>query len=158
MVLVPSALASALRSGWLVPDGGRFPDSTAASADAFAAAVAGWFGAATAGAFPCATAAVRRPQLAGAATPALAAGAAAAAGGQLTLALVGYLAGQAFGPGVAAPPVAAAAAQADLTAVFADLGMAPNTRADRIAAAVHTLATSSVVTFPPVVSPPAPVT
>lgn len=158
MALVASALATSLESRWLVPDGGRHPATPAQSADNLAAAVSSWFAAATAGPFPCATAAARRSQLAGAATAAIQAGNPALAASQLAVALMGYMAGQVFGPGVASPPTAVGAAQTAITAVLSDLGMPSSSRADQIATAVHTLAISTMVVFPPVVSPPAPVT
>ena len=158
MPLVPSVLASSLRSGWLAQAGGSYPSSPAQSGDRFASAVAGWFGTAMAGAFPCATAGARQGQLSVAATAALQAGQPPVAGLQLALALVGYMTGQVFGAGLASAPAASGAAQSAIAAVFADLDMPVATRADRIAAGVHTLALSTVVVFPPVISPPTPVT
>jgi hypothetical protein len=157
MALVPSALAASLESSWLVPEGGQYPSSPALSGDKFAAAVSSWFGAATAGPFPCATAAARRPQLASAATAAIQAGDASLAATQLALGLMSYMAGQLFGPGVASPPAAMGAAQSALSSVFSDLEAANGVRANRIATGVHAMATSTIVVFPPVVSPPTPV-
>jgi hypothetical protein len=158
MALVPSALAAGLESSWLVPEGGQHPSSPAQSGDAFAAAVSSWFGAATAGPFPCATAAARRAQLASAATAAIQAGDPSLAATQLALGLMGYMAGQVFGPGVASPPTAMGAAQSAIAAVFSDLEAANGARANRIATGVHAMAASTIVVFPPVVSPPTPVT
>jgi len=158
MALASASLSGGLKSGWLPVDGGGYPSSAAESADAFAGAVTSWFSAATAGPFPCATATARRSQLASAATPALQAGTAAAAGAQLALALTGYLTGQVFGPGVASAPLATSAAGGAITAAFADVDQATSARADQIALAVLTLAMSTIVIFPPVISPPAPVT
>jgi hypothetical protein len=158
MALVPSALASSLESSWLVAEGGDHPASPAESGDKFAAAVAGWYGAATAGPYLCATAAARRPQLAAAAGAALQAGDAQLAATQLALALTSYMAGQVFGPGVASPPTATSAAQSAISAVFGDLQIVNAARANQIAGGVQTLAVSTVVVFPPVVSPPVPVT
>jgi hypothetical protein len=158
MALVPSALAASLESDWLVPEGGQHPSTPALSGDKFAAAVSSWFGAATAGPFPCATAAARRPQLASAATAALQAGDPSLAATQLAVALMGYMAGQVFGPGVASPPTAMGAAQSAISGVFSDLEAATGARANRIATGVHAMATSTLVVFPPVVSPPTPVT
>ncbi|SHN13559.1 hypothetical protein [Cryptosporangium aurantiacum] len=158
MVLVPSALAASLQTGWLPSDGGSFPASAAESGDTFAGTVADWFAAATAGAFPCTTAAARRPQLAAAAGGALAAGNPSVAGTQLALALTGYLTGQVFGPGTASPPAATSAAQTAFGAVFADVDSGVVQRADRIASGIHLLALSTIVVFPPVVGPPVPVT
>jgi hypothetical protein len=67
------------------------------------------------------------------------------------------MAGQSFGAGVASPPAAASVAQSAFTSVFSDLDMSPSTRANQIASAVHTLAQSTTVIFPPVISPPSPV-
>jgi hypothetical protein len=158
MALVPSALASSLESSWLVAEGGDHPASAAESGDRLAAAVAGWFAAATAGPYPCATAAARRPQLAAGAGAALQAGDAALAATQLALALTAYMAGQVFGPGVASPPTATSAAQSAIAAVFGDLRLVNAARANQIAGGVQTLAASTIVVFPPVVSPPVPVT
>ncbi|MFB4317345.1 hypothetical protein [Actinomadura sp. 21ATH] len=158
MVLNPSALSSGLRDGWLPGAGGPYPGGPRESGDAFAGAVSGWFAAAVAGPHPCSTAAARRPQLAAAAAAAFGAGQAPAAGALLATALTAYMSGQVFGPGAASPPAGTAAAQALLTAVFADLGAGTASRADRIAQATWALALTAVVVFPPVVSPPVPVT
>lgn len=158
MALVPSALSSSLASGWLVADGGSCPASPAESGDHFAAAVAGWFAAATAGPYPCTTAAARRSQLQAQAAAAFGAQAAPLAAVQLALALMGYMTGQVFGPGVASPPTAVAAGQAAFLAVFADLNAGLNARADQIAQGAYTMAISTIVVFPPVISPPVPVT
>jgi len=157
MALVSVALASSLESAWLVPEGGEHPSSPAQSGDKFAAAVSSWFGAATAGAFPCSTAAARRSQLASSATAAIQAGDPSLAGMQLAMGLMGYMAGQAFGPGVASPPTAVSAAQSAITAVFSNLDLPNSARANQIATGVYTLATSTIVVFPPVISPPTPV-
>lgn len=158
MALVPAALASSLESSWLVPEDGEHPSSPAQSGDKLAAAVSSWFGAATAGPFPCSTAAARRPQLASSATAAIQAGDPSLAGMQLAMGLMGYMAGQVFGPGVASPPTAVSAAQSAITAVFSNLDLPNSARANQIAIGVHTLAISTIVVFPPVISPPTPVT
>lgn len=157
MALSPSTLATSLESGWLVPEGGDYPSSVVQSADRFAGAVSGWFAQATAGPYPCSTAAARRSQLAAGATGALQAGDASIAGMQLALALTSYMAGQVFGPGVASPPTAVSAAQSAITGAFLDLDAANAPRANQIATGVHTLAISTIVIFPPVISPPLPV-
>jgi hypothetical protein len=157
MPLVPTALASSLESSWLVPEGGDYPSSPSASGDKFAAAVSSWCGGATAGPYPCSTAAARKSQLASAATAAIQAGDADAAAMQLALGLMGYMAGQVFGPGVASPPTAVSAAQSSISAVFSDLEASNGSRAQQIAGGVHTLAISTLVVFPPVIGPPAPV-
>jgi hypothetical protein len=158
MALNPSSLSSALRSDWLPDDDGPFHGGPAESGDAFAGAVSTWFASATAGAFPCATATARRSQLAGSAAGAFAAQQAATSGALLAAGLAGYVAGQAFGAGVASAPVGIAAAQAAFAAVFADLDAATPARADLIAQATWALALTTIVVFPPVISPPAPVT
>ena len=157
MALVPTALASSLESSWLVPDGDSFPSSPAQSGDKFAAAVSSWFGAATAGPFPCSTAAARRSQLASSATAAIQAGDPSLAGMQLAVGLMSYMAGQVFGPGVASPPTAISAAQSAITAVFSNLDLPRSARANQVATGVYTLAISTIVVFPPVISPPTPV-
>jgi hypothetical protein len=158
VVLVPTALASSLESDWLVANGGQYPSSPADSGDRFAGAVSTWFSAATAGPYPCSTATARRAQLASSATGAFQARDASAAGAQLAVGLMGYMAGQVFGPGVASPPAAVGAAQSAITAVFSNLELTNAARANQIATGVYTLAVSTIVVFPPVVSPPVPVT
>ena len=157
MPLVPTILASSLQSDWLTHEGGGYADSASQSGDRFAQAVSSWFANAMAGPFPCSTASARKAQLAGAATAALQAGQASLAGLQLALALVAYMAGQAFGAGVASPPIAAGVAQSMITSVFSNMDLALSARANQIASATHTLALSTIVIFPPVISPPTPV-
>ena len=157
MALVPTALASSLASSWLVPEGDSYPTSPAQSGDKFAAAVSSWFATATAGPYPCSTATARRSQLAASATAAIQVGDASGAGAQLAIGLMGYMAGQVFGPGVASPPTAVSAAQSAITAVFSNLDLPANARANQIATGVYTLAISTIVVFPPVISPPVPV-
>jgi hypothetical protein len=156
MPLVPASLASSLQNNWLVPDGGSFPGSPAESGDKFAAAVSSWFAGATAAGFPCATAAARRSQLAASATGAFAAMGAPTAGALLALGVMGYMAGQMFGAGVSAPPTATGAAQAEFVATFLDTGAPRQARANRMATAIYTMALSTIVVFPPVISPPVP--
>ena len=158
MVLVPTALASSLESSWLVAEGGDHPASPSESGDKFASAVAGWFGSATAGAFPCSTASARQSQLASGATAAIQAGDPSLAATQLALALLSYMTGQAFGAGVASPPTAMSAGQSAFMGVFSDLEATNSARASRIAGGVHAMAASTIVIFPPVISPPTPVT
>jgi hypothetical protein len=158
VALVPTALASSLSSSWLVPEGGTYPDTPSQSGDRFAAAVSSWFAAATAGPYPCSTASARRSQLASSATAAIQAGDASLAGTQLAFGLMAYMAGQVFGPGVASPPTAVGAAQSAITGAFSDLDLPLSARANQIATGTYTLAVSTIVVFPPVISPPAPVT
>jgi hypothetical protein len=68
------------------------------------------------------------------------------------------MAGQAFGAGVASPPVAVGAAQSAITSVFSNVDLPVASRANTIATGIHTMAISTIVVFPPVISPPAPVT
>ena len=91
-------------------------------------------------------------------TAVLIAAAMCAAGGLLAAGLMAYLTGQAFGAGVAAPPLGTSAAQAVFSGVFADLDAATSARADRIAQGTWALALTTIVVFPPVIGPPAPVT
>src|SRR4051794_1130140 len=121
MPLVASALSSSLASGWLVAGGGSYPSSPEESADRFAAAVSGWFAGATAGPYPCTTATARRAQLQGQAAAAIQVKDPMLAATQLALALMAYMTGQVFGPGIASPPTAVSAGQAAIGAVFADL-------------------------------------
>jgi hypothetical protein len=158
VVLVPTALASSLESQWLVPDGGQYPSSASDSGDTFAGAVSTWFAAATAGPYPCTTATARRSQLAAAATAAIQARDPTLAAMQLAVGLMGYMAGQVFGPGVASPPSAVSAAQSAVAAVFSNLNIPNSARANQIATGVYSLALSTIVVFPPVISPPTPVT
>lgn len=158
MPLIPSTLSQSLQSQWLPrDDNGPFPDGAPASAQALAGAIADWFGMAMAAGIPCATAAARKGQLQGQLVPVLQAGSAAAVGQGIALSFMAYVAGQSFGPGVAAPPAATAAAGTAITAALADTGAAQPSRADRIAAALHAQALSAIVAFPPPM-PPAPVT
>ncbi len=156
MALVLDVLKSGLAQGWLVAEGGSHPQSAMESGDRFAGAVSSWFASAQAGAFPCATAAARRSQLASTAASAFQAQAAPAAGAMLALAIAGYMAGQVFGAGVASFPVATGAASAQLGAVFANLDMSNDDRAQAIASACALLASSTLVIFPAPL-PPAPV-
>ena len=157
MPLVSSALASSLESGWLVAEGGDYPSSASQSGDKFAGAVSSWFAGATAGPYPCSTATARRSQLASSATAAIQTKDSSLAGMQLALGLMAYMAGQSFGPGVASPPVAVSAAQSAFSAVFSNFDLSNSARANQIALGVYTLAISTIVVFPPVVGPPAPV-
>jgi len=158
VALVPTALASSLLSDWLVDEGGQHPTSASESGDKFAGAVSTWFSAAMAGTFPCSTATARRSQLAASATGAFQANDSSLAGMQLAVGLMGYMAGQVFGAGVASPPTAVSAAQSAATGVFSNLDLPLNARANQIATGVYTLAVSTIVIFPPVISPPLPVT
>jgi hypothetical protein len=156
MPLAPTTLASSLLDSWVVTDG--HPATPVESGDRFAGAVTSWFAAAMAGPYPCATAVARRPQLEASATAAIQARDANLAGTHLALGLLGYLAGQVFGPGLASPPTAVGAAQAAFISVFSDLALVEAVRANQIAAGIHAMAISTIVVFPPVISPPAPVT
>jgi hypothetical protein len=159
MPLVPSLLSQSLLSQWLPRDeNGPFPDDAAASARALAGAIADWFGQAMAAGMPCSTAAARKSQLEAQLIPALQAGDAMASGQQVALAFMAYVAGQSFGHGIAAPPVATPAAGAAIGAAFGDKDAAQSARADRIAQALHAQALSAIVTFAPPPPPPAPIT
>jgi hypothetical protein len=158
MPLAPPTLASSLENRWLSAEGKTdLPSSPADSADRFAGAVSEWFSAAAAAGFPCATATARRAQLAGAATAALQAQHPRIAGQQLGLAVASYMAGQAFGAGVSSFPAAASVMSSEFGAVFADLDLAPSARAQRLANACMSAAVSTMVVFPPPMTP-APVT
>ena len=149
MPLIPTFLAQSLQADWLPGDkDGPWHDDVQASADAFAGAVAGWFGGALAAGFPCATASARKSQLMGQMIPALQVKDAMGAGQQEALAFMAYVAGQSFGPGVAAPPIATAAAGALIGAAFAALVQPQSARAGSIASALHLMAVSTIVALP----------
>jgi hypothetical protein len=148
MVLDPAQLARSLQNDWLPGDEGPFHDDVAASAEALAGAVAGWFAAAQAAGFPCATAAARRPQLKAQALPAIQAADAPAAGQGIALAFAAYVAGQSFGAGAAAPPVATPAGAAMITNALLQRDLPQAARAQILAGAIHTMAISSIVAFP----------
>ncbi len=156
MPLTPDILKEKLLDYWLGPSAGA-AGSPVESGDRFARAVTEWFALGLAGPFPCATALARKAQLAGQAATALQAGLAPLAGAQLAQAVAAYMAGHAFGPGVSQMPMTAAVAQVALGAVFADLDATADVRAERIALTCQTMALSTLVVFPPVLSPPLPV-
>lgn len=108
--------------------------------------------------FPCSTATARRSQLAASAAGAFSAQSSSGAGAMLATGLTAYMAGQSFGAGVASPPVGTAAAQAAFAGVFSDLDASVSARGDRIAQGTWALALTTIVIFPPVISPPSPVT
>ncbi len=151
MALVVSSLAQSLANDWLVPEGGSYPESADESGQNFAQAVATWFGQAQANGIPCATASARQSQLAQLAATAFRAEDASAAGQLLATAMLGYIAGQSFGPGTAAPPIAFSAGAAAFIAVFSDLEMDNDARAQQIASGCQAMASSTIVsfTFPP---------
>ena len=158
MPLVPSLLSQSLQSQWLPRDkDGPFPDDVPASAKALAGAIADWFEMAMAAAFPCSTASARKSQLEAMLIPALQAGQASAAGQQVALGFMAYVAGQSFGAGVAMPPAATSAAGMAIGSALADKDSPQSARADQIAQALLLQAMSSIVTFPPPL-PPAPIT
>lgn len=155
MPLDPFSLAAQLRQRWL-PAGDDFPSSVDESARRFADVVAPWFGAGAANGIACTTAQARKSGLASSAASALAAGDARGAGQQLALAVAQFMAGQAFGPGMSAMPVAAPALVIALGEVFASHELDADARATLIAAATYATALSTIVTFPPPM-PPGPV-
>ena len=150
MPLDPLSLAAGLRQRWLEAE---FPSTTQASADRFADVVASWFAAGAAAGFPCTTAQARRSGLASSAASALADGDARGAGQQLALAVAQFMAGQVFGTGVSAPPVASAALVFALGEVFATHALDADARATAIAGATYATALSTIVTFPPPLVP-----
>jgi len=157
MALSPSALQSQLETAWLVPPGGSYPEDAQASGDRFASAVASWFSLAQANGIPCGTATVRQSQLASLLAISFSTGAAASAGQALADALVLYITGQLFGPGVAAPPTGGAAAASAFSSAFSNLELPSAARAQLLASACQALALTTLVTFPPP-TPPAPIT
>jgi hypothetical protein len=148
MVLIPTTLAHSLETHWLPGDGGPWHDSSQASADAFAGAVANWFQSAQAAGLPCMTALARRSQLMGQAMSAIGAQDAQAAGEQLALAFMAYVAGQSFSTGVAAPPAATGAGATMIGNALATRELPQAARAHMIATALHVMALSSIVSFP----------
>ncbi len=156
MPLAPDLLKDNLLNYWLGPDAGAAA-TPAEAGDRFARAVVEWFALGMAGPFPCATAVARKSQLAGQATTALQAGLAPLAGMQLAQAVSAYMTGQAFGAGISGTPITTGVAQIALGAVFADLDATAEVRAERIALVCQGMALSTLVTFPPVVSPPLPI-
>jgi hypothetical protein len=155
MPLVLVSLKSSLANSWLVPEGGSYPDSNQVSGDRFATSVSTWFASAQAAGIPCSTASARKSQLASQAAAAIAAKSSAAAGQQLALAVASYIAGQSFGSGVAAFPLAFAAAPPLITSVFSNVDMPLESRAQIIASACTLLASSTLVAFagPPFSAP-----
>jgi hypothetical protein len=152
MVLDPLSLAQSLRQGWL-PAGSDFAPSVNASGQRFADAVAPWFAGGAAAGFPCATALARKAELASNAASALASGDARGAGQQLGLAIAQFMAGQAFGAGMSVFPVAAPALAAALGEVFASHDLDADQRASMIATATYLAAISTIVVFPPPLTP-----
>ena len=148
MVLIPAQLQAALEERWLVEGGGAYPASVQESAARFADAVATWFVTATSNLVPCATALARKSGLESQAATALAAAAPPAAGALLAVAVASYIAGQTFGPGVAAMPLATAGVSTMLAAVFSNLSATREERARDVALACWVLALSTLVTFP----------
>jgi hypothetical protein len=155
MPLIPTVLAQSLENDWLPTEDGGWHDDAQASADAFAGAVADWFGQAMAAGIPCSTAAARKSQLMGQVASAIQMQDAQGAGQQMALAFMAYVAGQSFGSGVAAPPIATAAGGSMIAQAFSTLDMAQSARANLIATALHTMAVSSIVAFaqPPYAAP-----
>jgi hypothetical protein len=153
MPLDQSQLQSDLQSQWLASEGASHPRSAVDSGNNFARAVAKWFSSAQAAGLPCVTASARMPQLAQLTALALQAQAAVAAGNALAMAVAQYILGQSFGPGVASSPMALPAAQAQIGAVFANLDISSGDRARHIAGACTLLALSTMVVFPPPMSP-----
>jgi hypothetical protein len=156
MPLDPVSLAIGLRQRWL-PAGGGFPSSVDDSAQRFAGEIATWFAAGAASGIPCATAMVRKSGLASSAASALSAGDPRMAGQLLALAVAQFMAGQSFGPGVSAMPIATPALVLALGEVFASHDLDDDKRATLIASAAYLTAVSTIVTFPPTTLPPSPV-
>lgn len=155
MPLDPLSLAIGLRQRWL-PAGAGMASSVDDSAQRFADVVASWFAAGAANGIPCATALPRKSGLASSASSALAAGDARLAGQLLALGVAQYMAGQSFGPGVSAMPIATPALVIAIGEVFASHDLDDDKRATLIAAATYLTAVSTIVTFPTPL-PPSPV-
>lgn len=147
-MLIPTILATNLENDWLPGDNGPYVDSVQQSADKFATVVAAWFAQAQAAGFPCSTAMARKSQLMAQAASALEARDAQLAGTQLALAFMSYVAGQSFGSGVAAPPTATAASGPLIGGAFANRDQPQSARVQTIATALHTMAVSTIVSFP----------
>ena len=147
MPLIPISLALELEQRWLTGAGNQSANSAAESADRFAGIVSQWFSTALAGGFPCTTAFARKPQLSSLAASALSSPTPEIAGARLGAAVASYMTGQSFGTGVAAAPLATAAAIAGFAGVFADLEAETSERASLIALACWGLALSTLVSF-----------
>ena len=147
MAIQASTLKISLQNDWLVSEGGSYPDSVQISGQKFAQAVAQWFASAQANGIPCSTAIARQSQLATQAASSLQIGQSQGAGAQLALAIASYYAGQSFGSGVASFPISLAAGISSIGMVFADLELSNADRAQQIANACYTMATSTIVIF-----------
>jgi hypothetical protein len=152
-MLIPGNLAESLEHDWLVAEGGSHPASVLESADRFSTAVANWFSIAMALTFPCATAQARRGQLMAQSAAALQAGLPPAAGQALALAVASYMAGQSFGAGVAGFPAAVSAGAALFIHAFVTLDLPQKDRAKEMADGCYAMAVSTIVAFPPPLSP-----
>lgn len=152
MPLDPVSLAVNLRQRWL-PAGAGNASSVDESAQRFADVMAMWFSAGAANGIPCATAMARKSELASGASSALACGDARGAGQLLALAVAQFMAGQSFGPGVSAMPIATPALVVAIGEVFASHDFDDDKRAVTIATAAYLTALSTIVTFPPPLTP-----
>jgi hypothetical protein len=150
--LDPISLATGLRQRWLPAEAGC-PPSVNDSAQRFADVVASWFAAGAANGFPCTTAQARKAGLASSAAAALAAGDPRGAGQQLALAVAQFMAAQAFGAGVSSSPLATQALVVAIGEVFAAHDLDDDRRATLIATATYIMAISTLVMFPPPLTP-----
>jgi hypothetical protein len=150
--LDPISLVVELRQRWLPAEAG-FPASVDESAQRFADVVAPWFAAGAANGFPCSTAQARKSGLASSAASALAAGDARAAGQQLALAIAQFMAAQSFGAGVSSFPTATPGLVVAIGEVFASHELDDDQRATMIAVATYLAAVSTIVVFPPPLTP-----
>ncbi|MCB9647439.1 MAG: hypothetical protein H6730_12690 [Deltaproteobacteria bacterium] len=114
-----------------------------------------WLAAGQAAGFPCTTASSRESQLAQLAEAAFQAKDPSLAGLLLAVAMLGYLAGQVFGPGAATAPTAFSAGVSAFQSVFADHQMPVSARAKTIAGGCQVMAMSTIVAFgvPPFAAP-----
>lgn len=147
-MLMVNQLADTLAAEWLPGDDGPYPNSTQDSADTFSRVVANWFSSATSLAIPVATAQANRGVLTALATVALAAQSPQAAGNILSIAVMLYLTGQAFGSGFSAPPLAQAAAGSLFGTAFSTLDLDRTTRAQIISLGIFLMTMTTLVSFP----------
>ena len=155
MPLVSSILATSLENNWLPREDGAWPDTESDSARILAGEIANWFSQAMAAGFPCSTATARKSQLEGQLTPAIQIGSASGAGQQIALAFMNYVAGQSFGSGVAAPPMATSAGGNLIGNALTQVDLDQSSRANMIASAFQMMSISSIVSFttPPWAAP-----
>ncbi|GAA6179498.1 hypothetical protein NBRC116594_09360 [Shimia sp. NS0008-38b] len=147
-MLNPMPLTQSLLADWLKDENGPHPASVSESADVFSRIISDWYASAAAGPFPVATAQANSGVLTNLASGALMVGNPTAAGALLATGTMVYMTGQAFGPGVSAPPIAHPLAVGIFGTAFTELDLDREARAAMMATAVFAMAITSIVTFP----------